>query len=111
MELQETRHGRTLVLAPEGRLDTMSASHFQSALFGRIDAGDRSILVDLSRLDYISSSGLRILLAAAKRLGSEDGQFALCAPTEMVRDVLHVSGFDSILEIHPDSTIALAKMG
>jgi anti-anti-sigma factor len=110
MELKEYRQGATLVLLPEGRLDARSAAGFEERLLGLIAAGERSILLDFARLDYISSTGLRTLLTATKRLNEGDGRLLLCGLTANVRDVFRVSGFDTILEIHPDAATALAAL-
>ena len=110
MELTETREGVTLVVAPQGRLDAHSTAGFEVRLLACIDAGERSILLDCSRLDYISSIGLRTLLSAAKRLSQGGGRLALCAVTDNVREVFSVSGFDTILEIHPDAGTALVSL-
>jgi len=110
MELKEYRQGAALVLAPQGRLDARSASGFEERLLGLITAGERSILLDFAQLDYISSTGLRTLLTASKRLNEADGRFVLCGLTANVRDVFRISGFDTILEIHPDAPTALAAL-
>src|SRR5207249_1502150 len=74
-EIEEQRAGRTLVMAPQGRLDARSAQDFGERLLGRIDGGETSIVLDLSRIDFLGSAGLRVVLSAAKRLRDVDGQF------------------------------------
>ena len=110
MDIIETRSGGTLVMTPNGRLDAASAQTFHERLLHCIDAGETSLLLDLVHLDYISSSGLRSLLTAAKRLQACDGKFAVCALTDNVRAVFQVSGFDTIIEIHPDRATALQRL-
>ena len=109
MDLGESRSGQTLVLAPRGRLDARSTPAFEAKLLGCIEAGERSVLLDCRDLDYISSNGLRTVLTASKRLNDADGHFALCALNENVREVFRVSGFDTIMAIHPDAATALAS--
>ncbi len=110
MEIDEQRAGRTLVMAPEGRLDARSAQGFGEQLLGRIDGGETSIVLDLSRIDFLGSAGLRVVLSAAKRLRDVDGQFAVCGLGERVREVFRVGGFDAIIDIHSDRPTALAKL-
>ena len=55
-------------------------------------------MLDLGRLDYISSAGLRVVLIAAKRLKSVGGALVLCTLNPSVREVFEISGFASILE-------------
>lgn len=110
MDISETKSGATLVVTPNGRLDAASTPAFHERLLSCIDGGETSVLLDLALLDYISSAGLRSLLTAAKRLQACDGRFALCALTDNVRAVLQVSGFDTIIEIHPDRATALQRL-
>lgn len=111
MEISETKTGRTLVVAPCGRIDAASAPGFHERLLGCIEAGETSVLLDLAQLEYISSAGLRSLLSAAKRLQAGDGRFAVCALSGNVHEVFRVSGFDSIIDIHPDRATALQSLG
>jgi anti-sigma B factor antagonist len=110
MDITETKSGGTLVMTPNGRLDAASTQAFQERLLRCIEGGETSVLVDLVHLDYISSTGLRSLLTAAKRLQARDGRFAVCALTDNVREVFQVSGFDTIIEIHPDRATALQRL-
>ncbi|MBI3785315.1 MAG: STAS domain-containing protein [Deltaproteobacteria bacterium] len=110
MEISETRSGRTLVLLPNGRIDAATAPLFHQRLLRSVDDGETSVLLDLMQLDYISSAGLRSLLTAAKRLQAGDGRFAVCSLSHNVREVFEVSGFDTIIEIHPDRAAALMSL-
>jgi len=108
MDVGESRSGQTLVLEPRGRLDGRSTPAFEERLLGCIEAGERAVLLDCGNLDYISSTGLRAVLTASKRLSDLNGRFALCALNASVREVFRISGFDTIIAIHPDATAALA---
>jgi anti-anti-sigma factor len=109
MDITEGKSGSTLVMTPSGRLDAASAPAFQERLLSCIDGGETSVLLDCVHLDYISSAGLRSLLTAAKRLQARDGWFAVCTLTDHVREVFQVSGFDTIIEVHPDRATALLR--
>ena len=97
-------------MAPQGRLDARSAQDFGEQLLGRIDGGETAIVLDLSRIDFLGSAGLRIVLSAAKRLRDVDGQFAVCGLREHVRELFRVGGFDAIIDIYSDRPTALAKL-
>jgi anti-sigma B factor antagonist len=109
MKVQETKKGKVLVVAAQGRLDASSAGELQDKLLASIDSGETRILLDFTELDYISSAGLRILLVAAKRLKEGKGQFAICGLTDNVASVFKISGFDSIIQIFPNQGTALAS--
>ena len=79
IEVGEERSGEVLVLVPIGRLDSGNASSFESIVMDRVSSGELRLIVDFSRLDFISSSGLRVLLIAAKALRVADGTLVLCS--------------------------------
>jgi anti-anti-sigma factor len=108
LSIGEEETGGAVVLEPSGRLDSVTAKSFETTLIGKIEAGARKVVLDLGRLDYISSAGLRVVLIAAKRLKSVGGALVLCTLNPSVREVFEISGFASILEIHPDRDAALA---
>jgi anti-sigma B factor antagonist len=110
MDCSEERDGEILILVPDGRIDSKTAKDFETALLGRVEAAAPAILVDGSRLDFISSAGLRVLLMAAKRQKSAGARFALCGIKDNIREVLEVSGFDRILAIWPDRAQAVANL-
>ena len=68
IEVAEERTDDALVLLPVGRLDSSNARAFESIVMERIGGGERRLIVDFSRLDFISSAGMRVLLIAAKAL-------------------------------------------
>ena len=82
-----------------GRLDGLSAAGHQQALLALLAGEVRSITVDMARLDYISSAGLRVLLVVAKAALARGGGVVLRSPGPAVLEVLTISGFDSILGI------------
>ncbi len=110
MVIDERRSGTVLVLMPRGRLDAHSSTALQTRLLGCVGSGAQRVLLDCTGLDYLSSAGLRVLLTASKRLGEHDGKLALCAPSDAVAEILRVSGFDSIFELHADVDTALAAL-
>ena len=98
------------VVRPEGRLDSANGSAFQKNLLGLIDDGARKLLLDFSKLQYISSAGLRVVLIAAKRMESSGGRIALCSLDRHVSDVFEISGFSAILDIFSSYDEAAARL-
>jgi anti-anti-sigma factor len=109
MQLEESKKGTVLVMSAQGRLDASTAGEFQGRLSASIDGGENRILLDFSHLTNVSSAGLRILLAAAKRLEGGNGQLAICGLKEDVASVFRVSGFDGVITVFPDEGAALAS--
>ncbi len=107
MEIEEARRGTSLVVTPSGRLDSGSAPDFEARLGEAIDGGAHDVVIDLSRLDYISSKGLSALLAAGKRMKRAEGRMVLAAASGAVHQVIVISGFDRVFELHETVDAAL----
>jgi anti-anti-sigma factor len=88
------------VAAVKDRLDTMTVWEFEQKMAGLLEAGARKIVLDLSGLEYISSAGLRSLLAFSKKVKAAGGGMALCGLTGLPREIFAVSGFDTVFPLH-----------
>ena len=96
MNITRKMNGTELVITLEGRLDTMTAPRLEAELGSLSDA--ESLVLDCSKLDYISSAGLRVLLSA-HRVMSCKGGMKVTTVNEIVREVLEVTGFTDILTV------------
>lgn len=99
MNIQETKKGKVSVIGVEGRLDSMSSTDFENRLSKLIDGGSVCIALDCSKLDYVSSAGLRAILSAAKRSKQAKGKLTIGNPSQQVSEILDIAGFASILPI------------
>ena len=97
MNIQKTLSGTTLMVALEGRLDTTTAPKLEEELRGSV-AGVSRLVFDLAKLEYVSSAGLRVLLAMQK-LMNQQGEMMLQNVNEAVMEVFEVTGFSDILSI------------
>lgn len=97
MNIQKTLSGTTLTVALEGRLDTTTAPKLEEELRSSVD-GITRLVFDLAKLEYISSAGLRVLLAMQK-LMNQQGEMVLQNVNEAVMEVFEVTGFSDILRI------------
>ncbi len=97
MNITKKMNGTALEIAVEGRLDTMTAPELEASLKESLDGAD-TLTLDFSKLDYISSAGLRVLLSAHKAMASRGGMKVTNA-NEIVREVFDVTGFSDILTI------------
>jgi len=97
-----------MVLSVQGRVDTSTAPELEQAINKEIEAGTRKILLDFSAVSYISSGGLRVLLATAKKLKNTGDKFGICSLTPEVMKILKLAGFTSIFSIYPSEGEALA---
>ena len=97
MTITKNLNGTALEIALEGRLDTMTAPELEAELNKDLSGAD-SLTLDFSKLDYISSAGLRVLLSAHKAMSAKGGM-KVTNVNEIVREVFDVTGFADILTI------------
>ena len=97
MIINKKQDGSALVVALEGRLDTTTAPELDQELKNSLD-GVTDLTLDLAKLDYISSAGLRVLLSAHKTM-MKQGQMKVTNASEIVKEVFEVTGFCDILNI------------
>ena len=109
IEVAEEREDGALVLLPVGRLDSANARAFEAIVMERVGAGEQRLVVDFSKLDFISSSGMRVLLLAAKQLHAKQGALVLCSMQDHIHEVFRISGFDQIIPIRDSREAALAE--
>lgn len=107
MNLEKKQMGDVTIVAFKGSLDTLTAPRTTEYLNELITAGSTKLVVDFGGVDYTSSAGLRVLLAAVKETRSSGGDLYLTNVRPDVQKVLTLSGFTSILKIFPDVDTAL----
>ena len=87
------------IITPQGRLDAAGARPLETELKQHIAAGAVDILLDLEHTRYISSDGLRALLAAQKLAKKRGGALKLCCLNRRLTEIFEISGFDRVFEI------------
>ena len=97
MTIRKQQNGTELTLALEGRLDTTTSPELEKELKASMDGAD-SLVLDFSKLEYISSAGLRVLLSAHKAMTGKGGMTVANA-NEIVQEVFDVTGFSDILTL------------
>ena len=98
LTVSTNRENDTLTVTAAGRLDTGNYTEFESQVKADLD-GVKNIVLDFEHLDYISSSGLRVLISLHKVLLAVDGKLIIRKPTNMVREVFDVTGFTEMINI------------
>ncbi len=97
MVIKQVKNDKELLVSLSGRLDTNTSTELESALKGALDDVE-SLILDFKDLDYMSSSGLRILLALQKQM-SVKGKLTVRNVNEFIMDILNMTGFSDILNI------------
>jgi len=113
MHVSEERYGDALVLTPVGRVDNSTTDGLRSDLDIHVAAcrkgGDRLIL-DFSKVDYISSVGLRVLMLAAKKVREQEGTIVVAGLQPVVREIFEISRFNLVFQCFGTVRDALAKV-
>jgi anti-sigma B factor antagonist len=110
MEISERKVSDVCVVGISGRLDSATSDGLAERLHQLIDRGEKRLVIDAEKLDYISSTGLRVLLVAAKRLKSADGKIVLSSLKPHILEVFEIAGFTSIFPIYSHSDQAAQQM-
>ena len=99
MEVNITKQGNTTTVEFVGRLDTPASADVSAALNPVIDDASGTIILDCSRMTYISSSGLRIFLTVRKAAASKGGDVIVKDINSDIRNVFMMTGFLNLFEI------------
>jgi anti-anti-sigma factor len=113
MKLESRTYADTVVVAPMGRLDHDHCEGFRAGLQPHLEQAALSrhhIVLDLSRLEYVSSAGLRCFMMAAKEASSHGSRIVLAALRPVVAEIFQISRFDMLFEIYPAVREALGTL-
>lgn len=99
MEIIEKKLGDINLLSVSGRLDAYCSTEMEKSLELLINAGQTRLVVDLAKLDYISSSGLRVFLAALKKARKQQGDIKMSCMKPPIREVFDMAGFSQLFNI------------
>ena len=110
MEIMQAKENGVVVLKLKGRLDTLSSSTLERKLSDLIGKKEHRLVLDFSQLEFISSSGLRVLLTAGKQLKSIRGKMVLCMLKDHVKEVFDVVGFTVLFSIFPSEKEAIKEL-
>jgi anti-anti-sigma factor len=111
MKITQLDKEGVICLKIDGRLDAESASEAETTVKAILKGGGQRLLFDLSRMDYISSAGLRVILMAVKEMRNKKGRVVLCGLTPYVKEIFDVSNFSSIIPITDSVETGLLQMG
>ncbi len=110
MEITTRKEKQVIVVSVQGRLDAVTAPELERKLAALIDQGETLFLLNMSGLEYISSAGLRSILATAKKLKEKQGKIVFAGLGGTVQEVFKISGFLSIFTTFDSEEAALKTM-
>ena len=98
MNIIKNYNEKELTLAVEGRIDTITSQELDKEITEELGNFD-SLIIDFTDLEYISSAGLRVLIATQKKLKADNIPYIIRNVNDTVREIFRMSGFDKILKI------------
>lgn len=110
MEIDLRKEGKVEIASLKGRIDAVTAPEFEKKILEVIEKGERTILLNMAGLEYISSAGLRSILTIAKKLKAENGEVFFAELQGAVEEVFKISGFHSIFKVFDSEKSAIANI-
>ena len=99
MDIQDKRTGDVSIVILSGRLDAYGANDLERNLDSLINAGRVQLVINLEKLEYISSSGLRVFLAALKQAKKQQGDIKLACPKPYIVEIFDIAGFTQLFNM------------
>jgi anti-sigma B factor antagonist len=110
MQLQEAKTANALIVRPlEKRIDAATATDFKQKMNHWIDTGNRRIVLNLSKVDFMDSSGLGAVISGLKKIG-DDGNIVICGVKETVMSLFRLTRMDRVFDIFPSEEEALKTL-
>jgi anti-anti-sigma factor len=101
VDIRVERHQQTMVISLAGSFDAVTAGQAERTIGMQLDTGQQPLVLDLSQVDFMSSSGIRVLLTLLKKSRSLGGGFCLAAPQPGVQHTLEIAGLVRVLQVYP----------
>ncbi|HEY4691686.1 MAG TPA: STAS domain-containing protein [Anaerolineae bacterium] len=111
MNIRANQQGPITIVSIVGSLDALTAPEAATYLSAQIGKGNKHLVVDLGQVEFMSSAGLRAILAALKESRQQGGDLRIAGASANVEKVLKMSGFTSILKTFATSDEAVASFG
>ncbi|HKK33062.1 MAG TPA: STAS domain-containing protein [Desulfomicrobiaceae bacterium] len=107
MDIVQKKSKHIMILEVSGRLDTRTSTELENQVLQILEAGHQHLLMDFSNLDYINSTGLRILVMTFQQLSRTGGQLAVCGIKDYILEIFDISGYDQLFPLFADQNEAL----
>lgn len=98
MKISKNYNENELTLSVDGEIDIFTAQEFENAIDAETDSFN-SIIIDFEKLNYISSSGLRVLISQQKKLDLKDKTLKIVNTPKMIKEIFKESGLNQIFDI------------
>jgi anti-anti-sigma factor len=110
MEITKRKEKDIMIISVKGRMDAVTAPSFEEDMADLISKGEKAFIINFSKLEYISSAGLRSILAAAKQLKEKQGKLLFAGLVGPVQEVFKIAGFYSIFQAYDTEEAAINQL-
>jgi len=101
----------TCLLGIEGEVDVYTSPQLKQEIIKLAESGVKRLIIDLSKVEYMDSTGLGVLISGLKRLRESEGNLALVGPGVRITRIFEITGLDKIFDIYQTEAEAAAKEG
>ncbi len=108
LDVSTREEGGRVVVAAIGEVDVFTAPQLDAELSRLTGDGRTDLVVDLSRVDFLDSTGLSVLVKTLKRVREADGRLDVVVTADRVAKVFRLTGLDQLIPLHPSVAEALA---
>ncbi len=99
------------IIELEGEVDVYTAPQLKQQMISLLEGGARQMIVDLTKVEYLDSTALGVLIGGLKRMREMDGNMVLVCPSPRIRRVFEITGLDKIFDIHNTAQEAQEALG
>jgi anti-sigma B factor antagonist len=111
MDIKHSKEGKISIITINGRLDAAAATAADKTIKKILKGDCLRMLFDFRMLDYLSSSGLKVILGTAKELKRKEGQIVLCSLSNFVKEIFEISGINSLIPITESVESGIEQLG
>jgi len=108
MQISPSTRGSWTVLSLDGKVDNAGSDTLRAALLPLLSAGPASVALDFAKVEYVTSSGFRVLLQAEKEQRKHGGRLLIAHLSPTLRNFFEIAGLHTVLHLVPDLDAALA---
>ncbi len=106
-----TLEAKVPVIELEGEVDVYTAPRLKQQIINLLEGGSRDLIVNLSKVEYLDSTALGVLIGGLKRMRELDGNMVLVCPNARIRRVFEITGLDKIFDIFEAEDEAAESVG
>ena len=110
LEIKVDEVNDVIVIRLAGSLDTNTAPDAETEINKWLEKSTMKMIINLEETKYVSSAGLRVFLATAKKITAAGGAVKFCNPNEVVKEILDISGFSTILDVKATEKEAMESL-